>query len=64
MKEKFLKALQDKDFAELFKKGGVSFLMRVGGQIMGFLLTLIIIEPFLRGVLNFVSIETILAYSL
>jgi O-antigen/teichoic acid export membrane protein len=46
MKEKFLKALQDKDFAELFKKGGVSFLMRVGGQIMGFLLTLIIARYF------------------
>jgi len=46
MKEKFLKALQDKDFAELFKKGGVSFFMRVGGQIMGFLLTLIIARYF------------------
>ena len=42
MKEKLLKALQDKDFSELFKKGGVSFLMRVGGQVLGFALTLII----------------------
>jgi len=46
MKEKFLKAIRDKDFAELFEKGGVSFLMRVGGQIMGFLLTLIIARYF------------------
>jgi len=46
MKKKFLKALQDKDFSELFKKGGVSFLMRVVGQIMGFLLTLIIARYF------------------
>jgi O-antigen/teichoic acid export membrane protein len=46
MKAKFIKALQDKDFTELFKKGGVSFLMRAGGQIMGFLLTLIIARYF------------------
>ena len=46
MKEKFLKALQDKDFAELFKKGGLSFLIRIGGQVMGFLLTLIIARYF------------------
>ena len=46
MKEKFLKALQDKDFSELFKKGGASFLMRVGGQVMGFLLALIIAHYF------------------
>ena len=46
MKEKFLNALQDKDFSELFKKGGLSFLIRIGGQIMGFLLTLIIAHYF------------------
>ena len=46
MKEKFLNALQDKDFSELFKKGGLSFLLRIGGQIMGFLLTLIIARYF------------------
>ena len=46
MKEKFLKALEDKDFSELFKKGGVSFLMRVGGQIMGFVITFIIAHYF------------------
>ena len=46
MKEKFLKALQDKDFAEIFKKGGLSFFIRIGGQVMGFLLTLIIAKYF------------------
>ena len=46
MKEKFLNALQDKDFSELFKKGGWSFLIRIGGQVMGFLLTLIIARYF------------------
>ena len=42
MKKKFLKAMSDKDFAELFKQGGASFLMRIGGQIMGFVITFII----------------------
>ena len=46
MKEKFLNALKDKDFSELFKKGGISFLIRIGGQVMGFLLTLIIARYF------------------
>ena len=32
----------DKDFLELFKKGGVAMLFRIGGQIMGFLLTFVI----------------------
>ena len=42
MKERFLKALEDKDFFELFQKGGLSFLIRIGGQIMGFLLSFVI----------------------
>ncbi len=46
MKEIFLKALEDKDFLELFKKGGGAFIIRIGGQIMGFLLTLIIANYF------------------
>ena len=46
MKEKFLNSFQDKDFSELFKKGGLSFLIRIGGQVMGFLLTLIIAHYF------------------
>ena len=39
MKAKLLKVLEDKDFSELFQKGGVSFFIRIGGQIMGFLLS-------------------------
>ena len=55
MKEKFLKAFQDKDFAELFNKGGVSFLMRIGGQLMGFIITFIIAHYFgARGLGDYV----------
>jgi O-antigen/teichoic acid export membrane protein len=46
MKERFQKALKDKDFAELFQKGGASFFIRIGGQALGFLLTLIIARYF------------------
>ena len=46
MKEKFLNAMKDKDFSELFKKGGVSFLIRIAGQIMGFIITFIIAHYF------------------
>jgi O-antigen/teichoic acid export membrane protein len=46
MKKRFLKALQDKDFSEIFNKGSMSFLMRVGGQIIGFIFTFIIARFF------------------
>ncbi|MDG2263985.1 MAG: hypothetical protein P8L19_02920 [Flavobacteriales bacterium] len=46
MMERFLKALEDKDFSEIFKKGGISFLMRIVGQIMGFVITFIIAHYF------------------
>ena len=46
MMKRFLKALEDKDFSEIFKKGGVSFLMRIVGQIMGFVITFIIAHYF------------------
>ena len=42
MKARFLRALEDKDFFELFKQGGISFLIRIGGQIMGFVMSYII----------------------
>jgi len=55
MKEKFLKALEDKDFSELFKKGGISFFMRIAGQIMGFVITFIIAHYFgARGLGDYV----------
>ena len=40
MKKRFQKALQDKDFAELLKGSGISFILRFGGLAVGFLLTL------------------------
>jgi len=46
IKDRFLKALKDKDFKEIFDNAGISFLMRVGGQIMGFVLTFIIAHYF------------------
>jgi O-antigen/teichoic acid export membrane protein len=61
MKEKFLNALQDKDFSELFKKGGLSFLIRIGGQIMGFLLTFVIAHYYgAQGLGNYVLAIVIL----
>ena len=36
------KNFNDKDFLELFNKGVLAFLFRIGGQIMGFLLTFVI----------------------
>ena len=46
MKRRLQAALQDKDFSELFKKGGVSFFLRIGGQLLGFFLTLLIAKYF------------------
>jgi O-antigen/teichoic acid export membrane protein len=61
MKEKFLNALQDKDFSELFKKGGLSFLIRIGGQIIGFLLTFVIAHYYgAQGLGNYVLAIVIL----
>ena len=61
MKEKFLNALEDKDFSELFKKGGVSFLIRVGGQIIGFLLTFVIAHYYgVQALGNYVLVIVIL----
>ena len=41
-KERIKKNFDDKDFLELFKKGGVAMLFRIGGQLLGFLLTFVI----------------------
>ena len=61
MKEKFINALQDKDFSELFKKGGVSFLIRIGGQITGFLLSFVIAHLYgAQGLGNYVLAIVIL----
>ena len=55
MKEKFLKALEDKDFSELFKKGGISLFLRIGGQVMGFLMSFVVAHYFgAKGLGNYV----------
>ena len=55
MKEKFLKALEDKDFSELFKKGGISLFLRIGGQVMGFLMSFVVAHYYLaEGLGNYV----------
>lgn len=46
MKEQFLKALEDKDFSELFKNGGVSLFLRIGGQALGFLMSFVVAHYF------------------
>ena len=61
MKEKLLNAMQDKDFSELFNKGGVSFLIRIGGQIIGFLLSFVIAHYYgAQGLGNYVLAIVIL----
>jgi len=46
MKRRLQAALEDKDFFELFNQGGVSFFLRIGGQLLGFFLTLLIAKYF------------------
>ena len=42
MNSRLLKVLKDRDFAELFQQGGLSFLIRIAGQLMGFLMSFLI----------------------
>ena len=61
MKEKFLKALQDKDFTELLKGSGISFSLRFGGLAVGYLLTLVIANLFgAKGLGDYVLAITVL----
>jgi O-antigen/teichoic acid export membrane protein len=61
MKEKFLKALQDKDFSELLKGSSISFFLRFGGLAIGYFLTLIIAHLFgAEGLGEYVLAITIL----
>ena len=39
---RIIRNFDDKDFLELFSKGGLALLFRVGGQLLGFLLTFVI----------------------
>ena len=55
------KLRNDKDFFEIFQKGGISFLIRIGGQIMGFLLSFIIAHYYgAQGLGSFVLAITVL----
>ena len=61
MKEKFLNALQDKDFAELLKGSGISFVLRFGGLAIGYLITLLIANLFgAKGLGDYVLAITVL----
>ena len=61
MKKKILKALEDKDFSELFKKGGLSLFLRIGGQVMGFLMSFVVAHYFgAKGLGNYVLAIVIL----
>ena len=42
MRKKLHKALEDKDFSELFKKASLSLFIRIGGQAMGFLMSFVV----------------------
>ena len=46
MKKIFQKVLDDRDFSELLKGGGISFILRFGGLTVGYLLTLVIANLF------------------
>ena len=61
MKEKLLNALEDKDFSELLKKGGISFFLRICGQVMGFLMSFVVAHYFgAKGLGNYVLAIVIL----
>ncbi len=61
MKSKLNKALKDKDFFELFKGSGISFILRFVGLSVGYLLTLVIANLFgAKGLGDYVLAITVL----
>ena len=61
MTSKLNKALKDKDFSELFKGSGISFILRFGGLAIGYLLTLVIAHLFgAKGLGDYVLAITVL----
>lgn len=61
MKRILQRALDDKDFSEIFKGSGVSFLLRFGGLILGYILTLVIANLFgAKGLGDYVLAITVL----
>ena len=61
MKSKLNKALNDKDFSEIFKGSGISFILRFGGLAVGYILTLVIAYLFgAKGLGDYVLAITVL----
>lgn len=61
MRKKIKRALLDKDFSELFKKGSMSFFIRIGGQVLGMILTMLIARLFgAKGLGDYVLAITVL----
>ena len=61
MKKRFQKLIEDKDFSELITGGGISFFLRFGGLIVGYVLTLVIANLFgAKGLGDYVLAITVL----
>jgi len=61
MKSRIKKALKDKDFSELIKGSGISFFLRFGGLVVGYLFTLVIANLFgAKGLGDYVLAITVL----
>ena len=61
MRERFQKAIEDQDFSELVKGGGMSFFLRLGGLTVGYVLTLVIANLFgAKGLGDYVLAITVL----
>ena len=61
MKTKIKKVFKDQDFLELIKGGGISFFLRFGGLILGYLLTLLIANLFgAKGLGDYILAITVL----
>ncbi len=61
MKKRLQKAIEDQDFSELIKGGGMSFLLRLGGLTIGYVLTLVVANLFgAKGLGDYVLAITVL----
>ena len=61
MKKRFQKVIEDQDFSELIKGGGMSFLLRLGGLTIGYVLTLVVANLFgAKGLGDYVLAITVL----
>jgi len=63
MRKKLQRSLEDKDFYELIKGGGISFFLRFGGLFFGYILTLVIANLFgAKGLGDYVLAITVLSF--